>query len=216
MFNSEPGRASGAVVTGRKGGMFMRFEVTGSAAHSGANFEYGISAIQEIAQKIIALHALTDRDKGVTLNVGVIAGGQTVNTVAPSARGEVDLRFITPAQRAAAMEKVEEIIATSTVPGTRTTLEITGEFVPLVETDDGKMLYRALCRLRARPWPRNPAPSSRAVRRFRLCRGDRRADHLRSSVRSVARRTHRKSIWRSKQWCRARRRWLALAIAAPP
>ena len=103
VFNSEPGRASGAVVTGRKGCMFMRFEVTGRAAHSGANFEHGISAIEEIARKIIALHALTDRGKGVTLNVGVIEGGQTVNTVAPSARGEVDLRFIVPADRAAAM-----------------------------------------------------------------------------------------------------------------
>src|SRR5262245_9473766 len=45
VFNSEPGRASGAVVTSRKGCVFMRFEVTGRAAHSGANFEYGISAI---------------------------------------------------------------------------------------------------------------------------------------------------------------------------
>jgi glutamate carboxypeptidase len=142
VFNSEPGRASGAVVTGRKGGVFMRFEVTGRAAHSGANFDYGISAIQEIARKIIALHALTDRAKGITLNVGVIAGGQTVNTVAPSARGEVDLRFITPADRAAARAKVEEIMATSYVPGTRTTIEITGEFLPLVETDDGQRLYQ--------------------------------------------------------------------------
>ena len=141
VFNSEPGRASGAVVTGRRGCVFIRFEVTGRAAHSGVNFEYGISAIQEIAQKIIALHALTDRGKGITLNVGVISGGQTVNTVAPSARGEVDLRFITPAQRAAAMEKIEEIMATSYVPGTRTTIEITAEFLPLVETDDGKRLY---------------------------------------------------------------------------
>src|SRR5207253_1315936 len=72
----------------------------------------------------------------------VIAGGQTVNTVAPSARGEVDLRFIAPADRAAAMAKVEEIIATSYVPGTRATLEVTGEFLPLVETDDGKQLYQ--------------------------------------------------------------------------
>src|SRR5262249_26027059 len=44
-------------------------------------------------------------------------------------------------QRAAAMEKIEEIMATSYVPGTSTTLEITGEFLPLVETEDGKRLY---------------------------------------------------------------------------
>jgi glutamate carboxypeptidase len=141
VFNAEPGRASGAVVTGRKGGVFMRFAVAGRAAHSGANFEHGISAIEEIARKTIALHALTDRAEGITLNVGVIAGGQTVNTVAPSARAEVDLRFITPQQRAATMAKIEQIIATSAVPGTSATLEVSGEFLPLVETDAGKRLY---------------------------------------------------------------------------
>jgi glutamate carboxypeptidase len=142
VFNSEPARASGAIVTGRKGGVFMRFAVTGRAAHSGANFDHGISAIEEIARKTIALHALTDRGQGITLNVGVIAGGQTVNTVAPSARGEVDLRFITHDQRAATMAKIEQIIATSSVPGTSATLEITGEFLPLVETQAGRNLLQ--------------------------------------------------------------------------
>ena len=86
-------------MTGRKGGVFMRFEITGKAAHSGANFEVGISAINELAHKTLALSALSDPKNGVTLNVGVVSGGQTVNTVAPWAKGEVDLRFITPQQR---------------------------------------------------------------------------------------------------------------------
>lgn len=141
-FNSEPGRGRGAAVTGRKGGVFMRFDITGKAAHSGANFEIGISAINELAHKTLALNALSDPKNGITLNVGVVSGGQTVNTVAPWARGEVDLRFITPAQRAATFAKVEEIMAKSFVPGTSARLEITGEFVPLVETDDGKSLYQ--------------------------------------------------------------------------
>lgn len=141
VFNSEPGRARGAAVTGRKGGVFMRFDITGKAAHSGANFEVGISAINELAHKILALNALCDLSRGITLNVGVVAGGQTVNTIAPSARGEVDLRFVTPADRAATMAKVEAIMATAHVPGTETRLEITGEFLPLVETAAGKALY---------------------------------------------------------------------------
>src|SRR5215213_4993347 len=101
-FNSEPGRGRGAAVTGRKGCLFIRFEITGKAAHSGA---------------------------------------QTVNTIAPWAKGEVDLRFITPAQRDATLAKVEEIMAKSYVPGTSAKTEIAGEFVPLVETPDGKALY---------------------------------------------------------------------------
>jgi glutamate carboxypeptidase len=141
VFNSEPGRARGAAVTGRKGGVFMRFDITGKAAHSGANFEQGISAINELAHKTLALHGLSQPDKGITLNVGVVSGGQTVNTVAPWAQGEVDLRFITPADRAATMAKVEEIMAKSFVPGTSAKLAITGEFLPLVEGADGKALF---------------------------------------------------------------------------
>src|SRR3954469_3936780 len=140
-FNSEPGRGRGAAVTGRKGGVFMRFEITGKAAHSGANFETGISAINELAHKTLALSALSDPKAGITLNVGVVSGGQTVNTVAPWAKGEVDLRFITPEQRADTFAKVETIMAKSFVPGTSAKLEITGEFVPLVETAEGKALY---------------------------------------------------------------------------
>ncbi|HYI26403.1 MAG TPA: M20 family metallopeptidase [Bradyrhizobium sp.] len=141
VFNSEPGRGPGIAVTGRKGGVFMRFEITGKAAHSGANFEAGISAINELAHKTLALHALSDPAKGITLNVGVVSGGQTVNTVAPWAKGEVDLRFITPEQRAATMAEVEAIMAKSFVPGTTAKLEISGEFVPLVETGEGKALF---------------------------------------------------------------------------
>jgi glutamate carboxypeptidase len=141
VFNSEPGRPSGAVVSGRKGGVFMRFEVTGKAAHSGANFSAGISAIDELARKVIALHAITDLDKGTTVNVGLISGGQTVNTVAPWAKGEIDLRYVTPADREVAMARISEIIATSFVAGTSATLEIAGEFLPLVESPDGKRLF---------------------------------------------------------------------------
>src|SRR5947209_8309019 len=64
VLNSEPGRPSGNVVTGRKGGVFMRMEVFGKAAHSGGNFEQGVSAIGELAHKIVALHAVTDIPRG--------------------------------------------------------------------------------------------------------------------------------------------------------
>ena len=142
MFNSEPGRGRGIAVTGRKGGVFMRFEITGKAAHSGANFEAGISAIDELAHKTLALHALTDPKDGITLNVGVVSGGQTVNTVAPWAQGR-DRPALHHAvdQRTATMAKIEAIMAKSFVPGTSAKLEITGEFLPLVETADGKALF---------------------------------------------------------------------------
>src|ERR1700761_979927 len=110
VFNSEPGRVSGNVVTGRKGGVFMVFRITGKAAHSGGNFSAGISAIEELARKIQAIHALTDLDRGITLNVGLVSGGQSVTTVAPWATGEIDFRYIKPEDRDDVMAKLNAVL----------------------------------------------------------------------------------------------------------
>ena len=142
VFNSEPGRPSGNVVTSRKGGLFLAFEVTGKAAHSGGNFEQGISAIGELAHKIVALHRLTDLKRGVTVNVGLVRGGQSVNTTAPSAEGQIDVRYVKPEQRAQALAAVEGIIDAATVPGTRATLTIKGEFLPVTATPQAQELFR--------------------------------------------------------------------------
>ncbi len=141
VFNSEPGRVSGNVVTGRKGGVFSAFRITGKAAHSGGNFSDGISAIEELARKVQALHALTNLERGITVNVGLVAGGQSVNTVAPWAEGQIDLRYVTPADRDEVMAEIGAIIARSYVPGTHAELTVKGEFLPLNQTPAAKRLF---------------------------------------------------------------------------
>lgn len=141
VFNSEPGRPTGNVVTSRKGGIFMHMTVTGKAAHSGANFAAGISAIGELAHKIIQIHALTDLTKGITLNVGLVSGGQSVNTTAPYAEGQIDMRYVDPKDRATVMAEIERIIATPYVPSTSAVLTIKGEFVPVVQSEASKALF---------------------------------------------------------------------------
>lgn len=141
VYNSEPGRPTGNICTGRKGGVFMRFEVFGRAAHSGNNFADGISAIGELAHKIVAIHALTDLARGITLNVGLVQGGQSINTTAPHAEGQIDLRYVEPADRATTLAAIERIIATPTVPGTTAKLHLNGEFLPLVQSAGSKALF---------------------------------------------------------------------------
>ena len=141
VYNSEPGRPTGNICTGRKGGVFMRFEVFGRAAHSGNNFPDGISAIGELAHKIVAIHALTDLARGITLNVGLVQGGQSINTTAPHAEGQIDLRYVEPADRATTLAAIERIIATPTVPGTTAKLHLNGEFLPLVQSAGSKALF---------------------------------------------------------------------------
>ena len=143
VFNAEPGRPSGNVVTGRKGGVFLRCEVSGRAAHSGGAFEKGISAIGELAHKIVAMHGLTDLGRGVTVNVGIVSGGQSVNTTAPHAEGQIDLRYVKPADRALALAALQAIVDRAVVPGSTARLEILGEFLPLTTTGAAQELFSA-------------------------------------------------------------------------
>jgi glutamate carboxypeptidase len=131
VFNSEPGRVSGNVVTGRKGGGSFHITVQGRAAHSGVNHKDGASAIEALARKIVRLHALTNYDTGITTNVGVIRGGNTHNTVAPWAEGELDLRFVTLEQHAQIVPVIEEIVRGEDVPGTSADIKPIAMFLPL-------------------------------------------------------------------------------------
>lgn len=89
---TEPARDGGKIVTGRKGvGRFEVF-VKGVPAHSGTRPEDGRSAVRELAHVILALDALNDPQRGVSVNVGVIRGGSKPNVVPEDAYAEVDLR----------------------------------------------------------------------------------------------------------------------------
>ncbi|CAO1666930.1 M20 family metallopeptidase [Salinicola sp. NYA28a] len=131
VLNAEPGRISGNMVTGRKGGAAFQIEVTGVAAHSGVSHADGASAIETLARKIVKLHALTDYDSGVTTNVGLIEGGVSRNTVAPSATAQLDTRFVTNQQRVELLAAIEVIIAEEEVPGTQATIRQTSGFLPM-------------------------------------------------------------------------------------
>ena len=131
VLNAEPGRISGNMVTGRKGGAAFQIEVTGVAAHSGVSHADGASAIETLARKIIKLHALTDYDSGVTTNVGLIEGGVSRNTVAPLATAQLDTRFVTNQQRVELLAAIEAIIAEEEVPGTQATIRQTSGFLPM-------------------------------------------------------------------------------------
>ena len=51
------------------------------AAHSGLDFEKGHSAILELAHQIQAISRMTDLERGITMNVGIVRGGTRTNVV---------------------------------------------------------------------------------------------------------------------------------------
>jgi glutamate carboxypeptidase len=88
----EPPTVDGNLKTARKGLGRFRLAVTGRAAHAGAHRSHGASAIEELAHQILALHALTDDDRGISVNVGVVRGGTADNVVAGTAEAQIDVR----------------------------------------------------------------------------------------------------------------------------
>ncbi len=93
----------------RKGIGQARLVVNGRAAHAGGAHEQGLSAIKELAYKIVQIENMTDYESGVTVNVGVVNGGEARNTISPCAEALMDLRYPQPEQGVAAVERWQEI-----------------------------------------------------------------------------------------------------------
>ena len=89
----EAGRKGDAIITRRKGTGSMNAVATGKAAHAGNNHKEGKNAIWAIARFVDAAQKLSDHSRGVTVNVGIISGGTSKNTVPDSAKAQLDLRF---------------------------------------------------------------------------------------------------------------------------
>ncbi|MDP5272661.1 M20 family metallopeptidase [Chengkuizengella axinellae] len=79
------------LVTSRKGSLRYKLKVEGVSAHSSVP-EKGVSAIEELSRQIIRLHAMNNKESGVTVNVGAIKGGMGPNTVASDAEALIDIR----------------------------------------------------------------------------------------------------------------------------
>ncbi len=91
----EAGRNHDRIVTRRKGGGTFEIRVRGREAHAANDHANGVSAIHVLARMIDRLEALTDYERGLTVNVGLCEGGSAKNTVPGAASCTVDARFST-------------------------------------------------------------------------------------------------------------------------
>jgi glutamate carboxypeptidase len=129
----------GRLKTQRKGVGHFKVTVRGKAAHSGLDPEKGASAIAELAHVIDSLHGLADPARGITVNVGLVRGGERVNIVAPEAIAEAEVRLLSAADR----EEIEGRIRALRPLVAGTSLAIEGRFAhpPLERTPRNRALY---------------------------------------------------------------------------
>jgi glutamate carboxypeptidase len=144
----ECARASGDIVSSRKGNLGLRLAVRGRAAHAGVEPEKGRSAILAAANLTTALHGLNGRWPGVTVNVGVISGGTRPNVVAERAMLEVDVRAVARATLEAAEAEVRRLAsdhATLGVADVTVELEEVGRHWPMEKLErSGRLVELAI------------------------------------------------------------------------
>lgn len=140
----EPARKNGAIVSARRGKAHYTLEVFGKAAHSGIEPEKGRSAIEELAHKIIQLHDITDEEKGIHVNVGIIEGGSSVNTISDHASAEIDVRFRKQEQADQIEQKIEDITSHADIEGTKVRLEGEINRPPMEKTAKTESLLRII------------------------------------------------------------------------
>ncbi len=133
----EPPTAEGDLKTARKGLGRFQLRVRGRAAHAGTNLIDGASAIEELSHQILRLHALTDHERGTSVNVGRVSGGTRENVVAAYAEAHVDVRVARFADR----ERLEQVLDSLEPVIEGTTLELGGGWTrPPLEPSPGSAL----------------------------------------------------------------------------
>ena len=80
------------IVVARKGMAVYRVTVEGKAAHAGNDHAYGANAIIQLADVMQQIAAMTDYERQLTFNVGVVRGGATTNRVPHQAEALVEMR----------------------------------------------------------------------------------------------------------------------------
>jgi glutamate carboxypeptidase len=141
VLDFEPAWPGGAVKTERKGSGSFVIRARGRAAHAGADFEKGANAINELSRRVLDAAALTDLDRGITVNVGVIRGGIRPNVVPDLAEAEIDFRVRT-VDDARAVEKAMRGLVSSDL---RVSLEVEGglNYPPLERSPRVLAVYEA-------------------------------------------------------------------------
>lgn len=135
---------AGFIKTTRRGVGRFEIRVVGRASHSGVALDEGASAIQEMALVIQTLHALTDPERGVAVNVGTVSGGTGVNVVAAECCASVDVRVATLADGRWVNNVIMGLEATT--PGTRVEVEMVLDRGPMEATPRNQILWEAVRR----------------------------------------------------------------------
>ncbi len=132
--------ARGRLKTARKGVGEFEIRVMGRAAHAGLEPEKGVNALHELALQITRIQKLSEPRRGITVSVGVAAGGTRTNVIPAEARALIDVRV----RRRADARRIERRLRAlrPILPGARLELRGSVNRPPMERTAASVALFR--------------------------------------------------------------------------
>jgi len=143
-FVLETGGRNGEIVTGRKGNLSLELKIKGIAGHAAFAGKDKVSAIVELAHKIIAFESLNNLDRGISVNVGKVNGGIGPNTVPEHAVARIDFRFTGIADKAFLEKSISEITQKKDIPKTSSHFVILSSRPPMPASEQNKKLFKTV------------------------------------------------------------------------
>jgi glutamate carboxypeptidase len=137
----ESARTLGNIVVGRKGVQRFKIVAKGVAAHAGAEFAKGRSAVLELAHQMVQFNTLPHLPEGMTINIGPFRGGTHPNVVADYAEAVIESRFMRPEDVEVIIERWNACMAQQLVEGVELSMELLpGRIPPMVLTERGRTI----------------------------------------------------------------------------
>lgn len=121
---AEGSRPGMAIVTERKGNAYLKAKAIGRAAHAGNEPHIGRNSIVELARKIGQLHSLNDFEKGTTVSVTLVRGGDNRIVIPDYAEITADIRFYSIEEWEMIERAIKEIFSCSETEGIRLEYEL--------------------------------------------------------------------------------------------
>jgi glutamate carboxypeptidase len=112
------------------------------SAHAGVDPHRGRNAILELAHQVVELQALNGTIPGMTLNVGIIHGGERTNIVPDYAYCDVDVRIQDRAGLHAIEEALRRVTVQTVLDGTVVTLSGGIRSMPFERTEANACLLQ--------------------------------------------------------------------------
>jgi glutamate carboxypeptidase len=103
------------LVVARKGRFDFAIRVSGRSAHSGVDFWSGRNAVLAAADLVPRLHALSSKERDISVNVGRFAGGTEINRVPDSAYIEGEVRMFLD-ELEDYQKQIEDLVAACSLP----------------------------------------------------------------------------------------------------